>query len=262
MPAPGPTERPRPPGPQRRPALPGAPHRSTSARLQLVDLRGNVVASTTIGGSGLDSFTTYTEYGTRKSANNIGGLTLMGARLYNPETGRFLSRDPVAGGNDNVYVYVDPPDPINKLDFNGLWPISKVIKTIVKVIVRIVKKIIKKTVALATKTTIKSQEQPTSKTPNLATKVYRSNDSICRTNTGYWHPNGCTPGVPPSNTHYSPAGTDRVELNACASSAIGAGLTLVGAAASNPAFPNHPAAYAAIAIGGVAWSLKGLISDC
>ena len=43
----------------------------------------------------------------------------MGARLYNPNTGRFLSRDPVAGGNDNTYTY--PPDPINKFDLNGEW---------------------------------------------------------------------------------------------------------------------------------------------
>ena len=40
----------------------------------------------------------------------------MGARLYNPNTGRFVSRDPVAGGNDNTYTY--PVDPINKLDLD------------------------------------------------------------------------------------------------------------------------------------------------
>jgi hypothetical protein len=41
----------------------------------------------------------------------------MGVRLYNPVTGRFLSVDPVHGGNENAYVY--PTDPINKFDLNG-----------------------------------------------------------------------------------------------------------------------------------------------
>jgi len=45
----------------------------------------------------------------------------MGARLYNPETGRFLSIDPVPGGNDNRYIY--PADPQNLSDTSGrsIW---------------------------------------------------------------------------------------------------------------------------------------------
>ncbi|WP_404375162.1 RHS repeat-associated core domain-containing protein [Kytococcus sedentarius] len=46
------------------------------------------------------------------------GLTLMGARLYNPVTGRFTTTDPVYGGNANTYTY--PTDPINTSDLTGL----------------------------------------------------------------------------------------------------------------------------------------------
>ena len=54
---------------------------------------------------------------------------LMGSRLYNPMTGRFLTRDPVPGGSDNAYVY--PADPINKLDLNGKWSLWKAVKAVV-----------------------------------------------------------------------------------------------------------------------------------
>lgn len=42
---------------------------------------------------------------------------LMGVRLYSPSIGRFLTVDPVFGGNPNAYVY--PADPVNAFDLDG-----------------------------------------------------------------------------------------------------------------------------------------------
>jgi RHS repeat-associated protein len=56
----------------------------------------------------------------QRSAETLTGLTLMGVRLYNPVTGRFLSTDPVYGGGDNRYGY--PGDPVNQFDLDGkIW---------------------------------------------------------------------------------------------------------------------------------------------
>ncbi|MGW1767905.1 RHS repeat-associated core domain-containing protein, partial [Streptomyces sp. NPDC002073] len=52
-----------------------------------------------------------------RSTETLTGLTLMGVRLYNPVSGRFLSLDPVYGGGDNAYGY--PGDPVNEFDLDG-----------------------------------------------------------------------------------------------------------------------------------------------
>lgn len=50
------------------------------------------------------------------------------ARDYDPETGRWTSKDPILfkGGDTNLYGYV-LADPINKIDPNGLYTVCAVI---------------------------------------------------------------------------------------------------------------------------------------
>nr|WP_023586455.1 DNRLRE domain-containing protein [Streptomyces thermolilacinus] len=56
----------------------------------------------------------------QRSSETLTGLTLMGVRLYNPVTGRFLSNDPVYGGSANPYEY-GYGDPVNNFDLDGRW---------------------------------------------------------------------------------------------------------------------------------------------
>jgi RHS repeat-associated protein len=98
------------------------------------DVQGNAVSSVSLNGGSMAALTYYGDFGAvrdgsasttrygwlgsaQRDSSALGGITLMGARLYNPATGRFLSRDAVYGGNDNTYVY--PADPINETDLNG-----------------------------------------------------------------------------------------------------------------------------------------------
>ncbi|BDZ42574.1 hypothetical protein GCM10025865_18730 [Paraoerskovia sediminicola] len=60
---------------------------------------------------------TYGWLGGKERAQDATGLTLMGARLYNPVTGLFTAVDPVDGGNTTAYSY--PQDPINQSDLDG-----------------------------------------------------------------------------------------------------------------------------------------------
>jgi hypothetical protein len=48
----------------------------------------------------------------------------MGVRLYNPTTGRFLSVDPIPGGNANASEYCSG-DPVSCTDLDGRWGFSR-----------------------------------------------------------------------------------------------------------------------------------------
>ncbi|THA79745.1 DNRLRE domain-containing protein [Streptomyces sp. A0592] len=60
----------------------------------------------------------------QRSSETLGGTMLMGARVYNPDSGRFLQVDPVQGGSRNAYEYVGA-DPANAYDLDGRWTWSR-----------------------------------------------------------------------------------------------------------------------------------------
>lgn len=102
------------------------------ATLQLTNLHGDVVATVPSTSTVLSATMESTEFGAprgptgtrytwlggkQRAADTPGGLTIMGVRLYNPTTGRFLQVDPVYGGNTNAYGY--PTDPMTEFDLDG-----------------------------------------------------------------------------------------------------------------------------------------------
>ncbi|MFD8966882.1 RHS repeat-associated core domain-containing protein [Streptomyces sp. NPDC059568] len=104
--------------------------------LQLSDLHGNVTVQQPLDTSVATTVRHYDEYGNvladstegtgydwlgayQRSGDTLSGYTLMGVRLYDPTTGRFLSRDAVYGGNSNAYDYCSG-NPVTCLDLTGL----------------------------------------------------------------------------------------------------------------------------------------------
>ncbi|MEO5875060.1 MAG: RHS repeat-associated core domain-containing protein [Streptosporangiaceae bacterium] len=115
--------------------------------LQFTNLHGDVVATADLvtGLTGIGAYFEQTEYGIPRTQNTtnpsrygwlgeklrssdaLAGIVLMGVRLYNPTTGRFLSTDPVPGGNSNAYDYCSA-DPINCVDLDGRISYKKVLR--------------------------------------------------------------------------------------------------------------------------------------
>ncbi|MFJ3197944.1 DNRLRE domain-containing protein [Streptomyces griseoviridis] len=107
--------------------------KSGNTVLHLVNLHGDVVVQLPLDASQAPTVQRTDEYGNvsgasgvrygwhggmHRSTETLTGLTLMGVRLYNPTTGRFLSADPIPGGSCNAYDYACA-DPVNSDDVTG-----------------------------------------------------------------------------------------------------------------------------------------------
>ncbi len=104
--------------------------------LNLANLHGDIVATAAPTDTAPATYSETTEYGLprdptaparrygwlgshhRNTGDTLAQITLMGVRLYNPTTGRFLSVDPITGGSCNDYDYTCA-DPVNALDLDG-----------------------------------------------------------------------------------------------------------------------------------------------
>ncbi|MER7456515.1 LamG-like jellyroll fold domain-containing protein [Micromonospora sp. NPDC126480] len=102
-------------------------------QLQLANLHGDVAATVDPGLTEPELYD-YDEFGVpaegqatnrygwlggkQRSGEALGGLLLMGVRLYSPSLGRFLQVDPVDGGNATAYDYCSG-DPVNCVDLDG-----------------------------------------------------------------------------------------------------------------------------------------------
>ena len=104
------------------------------------DFTGNTVALTDADGNVVNKYA-YTPFGTLVGSEELvsnpfryvgqygvmddhNGLFYMRARYYDPEVGRFITKDPIGfAGGANLYVYADD-NPVNQADPAGLFSIS------------------------------------------------------------------------------------------------------------------------------------------
>jgi RHS repeat-associated protein len=108
---------------------------ASGTTLELPDLHGDIMAtaSPSAGATGPATTTVYNEFGVVESgspgsygweggnqisSNALGGELLMGARAYNPGTGRFSQTDPIPGGSANAYDY-SAQNPVTNSDLAG-----------------------------------------------------------------------------------------------------------------------------------------------
>ncbi len=115
-----------------------------TVRLQMANIHGDILSTTTSAetnwvdglNNGSTIWTGTDEYGnaettgqpighrydfegtSQRERDTNSGLQLMGARVYNGKSGRFLSLDPVAGGSSNSYEFTSS-DPVNSHDLTG-----------------------------------------------------------------------------------------------------------------------------------------------
>lgn len=102
--------------------------------LQLTDVRGDVIVQLPLDITKAPTALSFDEYGNfqdgttasrygwlggkQRSSETATAAVLMGVRLYDSSTGRFLSTDPISGGNANAYEYC-VADPVNCQDLSG-----------------------------------------------------------------------------------------------------------------------------------------------
>lgn len=116
----------------------GTQSSSVNRTWMISSLHGDLVAGIAEGAVGLTYTGEYDESGkprnasdagtrrygwlgsAQRAADNPAGLVQMGARLYAPGSGRFLSTDPIFGGNANPYEYC-AGDSLNCADTSGKW---------------------------------------------------------------------------------------------------------------------------------------------
>jgi len=106
----------------------------------LYDPFGQVISSHTFNtnlagmGNATDNPMAWANNPTRKAESLFSiPIIQMGARVYLPTLGRFLQVDPVEGGTDNAYSYVN--DPVNFSDYNGQGWLGDLIKSAIKMVV-------------------------------------------------------------------------------------------------------------------------------